>query len=90
MAKRNRSIGLEILEGIRQIKRGHHGRLTSVPSVSIVREKTGLSQSRFAELLGVSVRTLQEWEQGRRAPSGAARTLLMIAAKNPKALLDVA
>ena len=49
-----------------------------------------ISQSRFAELLGVSVRTLQEWEQGRRAPSGAARTLLMIAAKNPKALLDVA
>jgi hypothetical protein len=39
---------------------------------------------------GVSVRTLQEWEQGRRAPSGAARTLLMIAAKNPRALLDVA
>lgn len=40
--------------------------------------------------LGVSVRTLQEWEQGRRAPSGAARTLLVIAAKNPRALVDVA
>jgi DNA-binding transcriptional regulator YiaG len=53
-------------------------------------QKTGLSQPRFAELLGVSVRTLQEWEQGRRAPSGAARTLLLIAAKNPRALLDVA
>jgi putative transcriptional regulator len=58
-------------------------------TASSVREKTGLSQSRFAELLGVSVRTLQEWEQGRRAPSGAARTLLLIAAKNPRALLDV-
>lgn len=90
MAKRSRNIGLEILEGIRQIKRGEHGRITNVPSVASVREKTGLSQSRFAELLGVSVRTLQEWEQGRRAPSGAARTLLMIAARNPRVLLDVA
>jgi len=53
-----------------------------------IREKTGLSQSRFAELLGVSVRTLQDWEQGRRAPSGAARTLLLIADRNPQALLD--
>ncbi len=90
MARRKRNIGLEILEGIREIKRGEHGRLTSVPSVSSVREKTGLSQAEFARLLGVSIRTLQEWEQGRRAPSGAARTLLMIAAKNPRALLDVA
>jgi putative transcriptional regulator len=90
MAKRSRNIGLEILEGIRQIKKGEHGRIINVPSVASVREKTGLSQSKFAELLGVSVRTLQEWEQGRRAPSGAARTLLMIAAKNPHVLLDVA
>lgn len=90
MASRKRNIGLEILEGIREIKRGAHGRVRTVPSVSSVREKTGLSQAEFARLLGVSVRTLQEWEQGRRAPSGAARTLLMIAAKNPRALLDVA
>ena len=90
MAKRTRNVGLEILEGLRQLNRGEHGRIVNVPSVASVREKTGLSQSRFAELLGVSVRTLQEWEQGRRAPSGAARTLLLIAAKNPRALLDVA
>lgn len=90
MSKGKRSIGLEILEGIREIKRGEHGRVINVPSVTAIRESTGLSQSRFAELLGVSVRTLQEWEQGRRAPSGAARTLLMIAAKNPQALRDVA
>ena len=89
MASRNRNIGREILEGIREIKRGEHGRVT-VPSVSSVRKKTGLSQADFARLLGVSVRTLQEWEQGRRAPSGAARTLLLIAEKNPQALLDVA
>jgi putative transcriptional regulator len=90
MARRKRNIGSEILEGIREIKRGEHGRVTTVPSVSSIREKTGLSQADFARLLGVSVRTLQEWEQGRRAPSGAARTLLMIAEKNPQALLDVA
>jgi putative transcriptional regulator len=81
---------MEILEGLRQIKRGEYGRVTTIPSVSEVRENTGLSQVRFAQLLGVSVRTLQDWEQGRRAPSGAARTLLMVAAKNPRALLDVA
>ena len=90
MARPKRNVGLEILEGLRQLKRGEHGRIINMPSVANVREKTGLSQSRFAELLGVSVRTLQEWEQGRRAPSGAARTLLLIAAKNPRALLDVA
>jgi putative transcriptional regulator len=90
MAKAKRNIGLEILRGIREIKRGEHGRVITVPSVSSVRESTGLSQSQFAQLLGVSVRTLQEWEQGRRAPSGAARTLLMIAARNPRALREVA
>ena len=90
MPKRKRNIGLEVLKGIREIKRGEHGRVINVPSVSTIRESTGLSQSRFAQLLGVSVRTLQEWEQGRRAPSGAARTLLIIAAKNPQALRDVA
>ena len=89
-SKRKRNIGMEILKGIREIKRGEHGRVTNFPSVASIRESTGLSQSRFAQLLGVSTRTLQEWEQGRRAPSGAARTLLTIAAKNPRALQDVA
>ena len=89
-AKVKRNIGQEILEGIRQLKRGKHGRVVKVPSVIRIREKTGLSRPRFAALLGVSVRTLQEWEQGRRAPSGAARTLLLVAEKNPRALLDVA
>lgn len=90
MAKPKRNIGLEILQGLREIKRGEHGRIITIPSVASIRERTGLSQARFAELLGVSVRTLQEWEQGRRAPSGAARTLLLIAQKNPSALADVA
>jgi len=87
-AKRN--IGMEILDGLRQLKRGEVGRVINMPPVATIRERTGLSQAKFASLLGVSVRTLQEWEQGRRAPSGAARTLLMVAAKNPRALLEVA
>ncbi len=86
----NRDIGAEILAGIQELKEGKAGRVVNVPAVAEIREKTGLSQSRFATLLGVSVRTLQDWEQGRRAPSGAARTLLLIAHKNPKALLEVA
>jgi len=90
MAKRKRDIGREILEGLREIKSGRHGRVVNLPGVASIREKTGLSQERFATLLGVSIRTLQDWEQGRRVPSGAARTLLLIAERNPKALLDVA
>lgn len=90
MAKSKRNIGAEILQGLREIKRGEHGRVINVPDIATVREKTGLSQARFAQLLGVSVRTLQDWEQGRRAPSGAARTLLIVADKNPHALLEVA
>ena len=90
MRRAERDIGAEILSGLREIKRGEYGRVITVPSVSDIRGRTGLSQSRFAWLLGVSVRTLQDWEQGRRAPSGAARTLLMVAARNPRALLDVA
>ena len=84
-----RNIGMEILRGLRQLKRGEVGRVVNVPSVAAIRERTGLSQTQFAVLLGVSVRTLQEWEQGRRAPSGAARTLLLVAAKNPRVLLEV-
>ena len=53
------------------------------------RTSVGLSQQKFADLLGVSTRTLQEWEQGRRRPSGAARALLMIATKRPDVLREV-
>lgn len=87
---RKRDVGAEVLSGIRELKAGKTGRVINRPSVATIRERTGLSQSRFAALLGVSVRTLQDWEQGRRAPSGAARTLLLVAHKNPLAVLDVA
>jgi putative transcriptional regulator len=90
MSKRKRNIGLEIRDGLRELKRGDYGRVIEVPNVAEIREKVGLSQSRFATLLGVSVRTLQDWEQGRRAPSGAARTLLLVAHRNPRVLLEVA
>jgi putative transcriptional regulator len=90
MSKRSRDIGAEILEGIRQLKRGEIGRAIMIPPVSETRARMGLSQSEFARLLGVSVRTLQEWEQGRRVPSGPARTLLAIAHKNPHLLLEAA
>lgn len=90
MARRSRDIGAEILQGLREIKRGEYGRVINVPDITRIREKTGLSQARFAQLLGVSMRTLQDWEQGRRSPSGAARTLLMVAARSPQTLLEVA
>lgn len=59
-------------------------------SVRAARAATGLSQAQFARLLGVSVRTLQEWEQGRKTPSGAAATLLKIAGRRPEVLKEVA
>ena len=64
-------------------------RVAVSPLVS-ARVKSGLSQSRFALLLGVSVRTLQEWEQGRRAPSKAAQTLIAIAERRPEVLREFA
>ncbi|MEM7218224.1 MAG: helix-turn-helix domain-containing protein [Pseudomonadota bacterium] len=86
----DRDIGKEILDGVRSIKTGKTGRIPTVPGVAEIRAKTALSESQFAKLLNVSVRTLQEWEQGRRAPPRPAKTLLAIAHQNPQALLDVA
>ncbi|MEI7815337.1 MAG: helix-turn-helix domain-containing protein [Coriobacteriia bacterium] len=83
-----RDLAAELLDSVRQMKAGQTQVVTS--PVIEARKKTGLSQSQFATLMGVSVRTLQGWEQGRKQPSGAARTLLAIASTNPKAVLAVA
>ena len=83
-----RDLAAELLQAVREMKTGQVQVVTS--PVIEARKKTGLSQSQFAALLGVSVRTLQGWEQGRKQPSGAARTLLAIASTNPKAVLAVA
>jgi len=58
------------------------------PDVKAIRQQYGLTQSKFAELLGISIATLRNWEQGRRRPEGPARILLSVAAKHPEAILD--
>jgi putative transcriptional regulator len=83
-----RDLAAELLQSVREMKAGKV-RVVDSPVVE-ARKKTGLSQSQFAALLGVSVRTLQGWEQGRKQPSGAARTLLAIASISPEVLLAVA
>jgi len=87
----DRNIGTEILDGINEIKQFKKGRVTlrthqlSEPSPpEVIRLKLNMSQSAFAGLLGVSVRTLQDWEQGRRGPQGPAVALLRIAEQHPE------
>jgi putative transcriptional regulator len=86
-----RNIGKEVLKAVRDLKAGRAGRRFTAESYPVLRarEKSGLTQTEFARLLGVSVRTLQDWEQGRRAPTGAARSLLMVAEKRPQVLREV-
>ena len=86
----------ELLQSVREggaVLRGEAtpGRVFSIedPDVAEVRELYGLSQAKFADLLGISVKTLQNWEQRRRRPEGPARVLLRVAAKHPEAVLDV-
>lgn len=78
----------DLLESVRQMKAGQAARVTEVKltMAAEARSHVGLSQAEFAKLLGVSLRTLQDWEQGRREPSGAAKMLLKIAAQNPDAV----
>ena len=83
-----RDLADKLLQSVREMKSGQVHVVWS--PVIEARKKTGLSQSQFAALMGVSIRTLQGWEQGRKQPSGAARTLLAIASTNPKAVLAVA
>ena len=86
-----RDIGAELLQSVREMKAGNRGRVhqVEVSPVAEARHKVGLSQGQFAALLGVSKRTLQDWEQGRREPSGAARSLLKVAEKRPDVLREI-
>ena len=87
-----RNIWQEVLEGAREIKAGRGKRFRVDPRSPIVRArlKSGLTQAQFAALLGVSKRTLEQWEQGRREPSGAAKTLLRVAELHPEILRKLA
>lgn len=84
----SRDIDAELLASVREMTSGK----TSVAYSPVIaaRKHSGLSQAQFATLLGVSVRTLQGWEQGRRQPTGAAKALIAIAQKNPQILADLA
>ncbi len=78
----------DLLASVKQMRRGRAARVTKVtlPAAAEARGSVGLSQQEFAQLLGVSARTPQDWEQGRREPTGAARTLLKVSVKHPKLL----
>jgi len=91
-----RNIGIEILEGIREIKAYKAGRaslrthrLKQPAPPRKIRARLQLSQAAFAGLMGVSVRTVQDWEQGKRKPSGPAATLLRIAEQRPQVFLQL-
>jgi putative transcriptional regulator len=75
-----------------EIKAGHRepSRMYEVkpPEIKTVREKLKVSQNDFALMIGVSIRTLQNWEQGRRKPEGPAKALLRVASRNPKAVFE--
>jgi len=81
----------DLLESVEQMRRGQAARVTEVklPAAAEARASVGMTQQEFAHLLGVSPRTLQDWEQGRREPTGAARTLLKVAVKHPMVLRDL-
>ena len=92
----DRDIGQEILEGIREIKAYKSGKgelrthiLKQPAPPQEIRSKLKLSQAAFAGLMGVSLRTVQDWEQGRRKPSGPAEALLRIAEQKPEIFLEL-
>ena len=90
-----RNVGMEILEGIRDIKAHKAGkkmlrtRILKAPSPpQVIRARLKLSQSDFTGLMGVSLRTVQDWEQVRRKPSGSAVVLLRIAEEKPEVFME--
>ena len=91
MRDAGRDVGNELLQAIREVKAGRIGARYRVEVNDVVRARlnTGLSQADFAAALQISPRTLQQWEQGRRQPSGAAETLLRIVARHPEVLREI-
>jgi len=87
-----RDVWQEVLDGVREIRAGRGRRFTAEPRSPVVRArlKCGLTQAQFAALLGVSRRTLEQWEQGRRQPSAAARTVIRVAERHPEVLREIA
>ena len=91
-----RDLNAELLEAVQQMRAGQLGRVSVITRdkrviespVAKIRVSTKLSQAKFASLMGISVRTLQDWEQGRRSPSGAAKTFLRVAERHPEILLE--
>jgi len=83
-----RDLEAELIESARQMAEGQT--TVAYSPVIAARQASGLSQAQFAALLGVTVRTLQGWEQGRKQPTGAAKALIAIAQMNPKILADLA
>jgi putative transcriptional regulator len=83
-------LGLKLSESVRQMKARNFARATEVAVNEVVkaRQSTGMSQAEFAPALSISKRTLQEWEQGRRSPSGAAQALIRIARKHPEVVRE--
>jgi putative transcriptional regulator len=88
---RERNIGEELLQAVHEIKAGETGRVfrVEITEATKVRLTLKMSQIKFAQMLGVSVRALQDWEQGRRQPTGAAKALLKVAAVSPKLVRKV-
>ena len=89
-ASAGKALGLRLLQSARQMKAGQAARVTNIKLNEVVqaRQNTGLSQAEFAEALQISKRTLQEWEQGRRSPSGAAQALIRIAGRHPEVVRE--
>lgn len=89
-APSGQELGLKLLQSVREMKARKFARVTEVAvnEVVLARQSTGMSQAEFAAALHISKRTLQEWEQGRRSPSGAAQALVRIASRHPDILRE--
>ena len=90
--KQDIDVGTLLLQSVREMKAGVRARITTpmLTEVAQARLATAFTQSQLANVMGVSIRTLQDWEQGRRQPSGAAKTLLRVACKHPRIVREAA